>query len=271
MSYINKLWKSYLASPNIKDRKKLVLHYLGLVKYVAARLAAGLPDSVEMDDLVGAGMMGLMKAVEAFDASKDVKFETYALSRIRGAMLDELRSLDWFPRSIRRKARRISQATEELEGSLGRSPTDGEMARHMDLDLHDFYRMAGEVSKSTLLSIEEEIRTRLDGTYTTIQDMLPDMKIPPADDLLETKETKGILRELLVGMPERERLVLTLYYYEELTLAEIGEVLGVTESRVCQIHGKSIQRLKTRLRERVRDPHRVGLNVRRGGQKVLSP
>ena len=271
MSYINKLWKSYLASPNPRDREKLVLHYLGLVKYVASRLASGLPDSVDMDDLVGAGMMGLMKAVEAYDPGKDVKFETYALSRIRGAMLDELRSLDWFPRSLRRKARQINQATEELQGSLGRAPTDGEVARHMDLDLHDFYRMVGEVSKSTLLSIEEEIRTRMDGTYTTVQDMLPDLRVPQADDQLESKETRGILRELLQGMPERERLVLTLYYYEELTLAEIGEVLGVTESRVCQIHGKSIQRLKTRLRERVRDPHRVGFPAKKEGGKVLQP
>ena len=141
----------------------------------------------------------------------------------------------------------------------------------MGLDLHDFYRMVGEVSKSTLLSIEEEIRTRMDGTYTTVQDMLPDLRVPQADDQLESKEIRAILRELLEGMPERERLVLTLYYFEELTLAEIGEVLGVTESRVCQIHGKSIQRLKTRLRERVRDPHRLGLPAKKEAGKVLQP
>jgi len=270
LSYINDLWSSYLRDPNLRDREKLVLNYLGLVKYVAGRLSAGLPDFVEMDDLVGAGMMGLMKAVESYDPEKEVKFETYALPRIRGAMLDELRSLDWFPRSIRRKARQLNVATQELEGSLGRNPTDGELARHLELDLQDFYRLVAEISRSSLLSLEEEVLTRQDGTYTTIREMLPDAKNPRADEALADKEIKTILVETLRNMPERERLVLTLYYFEELTLAEIGESLGVTESRICQIHGKAVQRLRTRVKERTRELTLIP-KKRKEGRQVLSP
>lgn len=269
MSYINDLWSSYLRDPNPVDRERLVLNYLGLVKYVAGRLSAGLPDFVEMDDLVGAGMMGLMKAIESFDPGKEVKFETYSLPRIRGAMLDELRSLDWFPRSVRRKARQLNNATQSLEGDLGRSPTDGELAKHLKLDLPDFYRFVGEISRSSLLSLEEEVRTRQDGTYTTIREMLPDASHPRADDALAEKEIKAILVETLRGMPERERLVITLYYFEEMTLSEIGETLGVTESRICQIHGKAVQRLRTRVRERTREQSQVRVRTR-GGRPVAS-
>ncbi len=269
MTYVNDIWSSYLRDPNPRHREKLVLNYLGLVKYAAGRLAAGLPDFVDMDDLVGAGMMGLMKAIESFDPKKEVKFETYALPRIRGAMLDELRTLDWFPRSIRRKARILNNATEELEGNLGRSPTDGELSRHLDLALPDFYRLVGEISRSNLLSLEEEVRTRNDGTYTTVRDMLPDAKLTKADDALAEKEIKELLLDTLRGMPERERLVLTLYYFEELTLAEIGESLGVTESRICQIHGKAVRRLRTRVRERTRENAQPRL-TRKEGRKALS-
>lgn len=269
MTYVKDLWKSYHRDQNPRDREKLVLNYLGLVKYAASRLAAGLPDFVDMDDLVGAGMMGLMKAIESFDPKKEVKFETYALPRIRGAMLDELRSLDWFPRSVRRKARMVNMATEELEGSLGRSPTDGELARHLDLELKDFYRLVGEVSRSNLISLEEEVRTRQDGTYTTVRDTIPDAKLQRADDMLADKELRIILADTLRGMPERERLVLTLYYFEELTLAEIGESLGVTESRICQIHGKAVRRLRTRVKEITREQSMIR-SKRKEDRQVLS-
>jgi len=270
LSYINDIWRSYLRDQNPRDREKLVLNYLGLVKYVASRLSAGLPDFVDQDDLVGAGMMGLMKAVESFDPAKEVKFETYALPRIRGSMLDELRSLDWFPRSVRRKARQVNNATQELEGSLGRNPTDGELARHLNLDLEDFYRLVGEISRSNLLSLEDEVLTRQDGTYTTIREMLPDSSYQHADDALAEKEIKAILVDTLRGLPERERLVLSLYYFEELTLAEIGEALGVTESRICQIHGKAVQRLRTRVREKTRE-QAGGRVSRKEGRQVLTP
>ncbi|MDP6419296.1 MAG: FliA/WhiG family RNA polymerase sigma factor [Candidatus Krumholzibacteria bacterium] len=253
MEYIKRIWSWYWASPNPGDREKLVLHYLGLVKYVASRLAAGLPESVDRDDLAGAGMVGLMKAIESFDPAKEVKFETYALPRIRGSMLDELRSLDWLPRSMRRKSRALQTATSQLEGRLGRSPSDREVARHMELDLHDFHSMVGTLAQGNLLSLDEEVRTREDGTYTTFRELLADPGSERADHQLEEQEIQTILVETLRGMPERERQILTLYYFEELTLAEIGEVLGVTESRICQIHGKAVQRLRTRVRERTRD------------------
>lgn len=247
------LWDAYHRDRAPQEREKLIIHYLGLVKYVAGRTAAGLPDSVDIDDLVGAGMLGLMKAVEAFDPAKEVKFETYALPRIRGAMLDELRNQDWFPRSVRRKAKRVDTAVKELEASLGRSPRDGELARHLRLDMHDFYRLVGEVSQSSLLSIEEDLRIGKDGTYTSVRDILSDLREPNAHEILADKELRAIVIETLEKLDEKERLVLTLYYFEELTLAEIGEILGVSESRVCQIHGKSIQRLKMRVRTRTRE------------------
>jgi len=247
------LWDAYLRDRMPRDRERLIIHYLGLVKYVAGRLAAGLPESVDIDDLVGAGMLGLMKAVEAFDPGKEVKFETYSMPRIRGAMLDELRNQDWFPRSIRRKARRIDTAVHELEASLGRTPRDAELAKHMRLDLHDFYRLVGEVSHSSLLSIEEDLRVGKDGNYTAVRDILSDLREPDAHERLADKEMRSIVVDTLENLDEKERLVLTLYYFEELTLAEIGEVLGVSESRICQIHGKAIQRLKMRVRSRTRE------------------
>ena len=247
------LWESYHSDRSSRGRERLIIHYLGLVKYVAGRLAAGLPDSVEMDDIVGAGMIGLMKAVEAFDPGKEVKFETYSIPRIRGAMLDELRNQDWFPRSIRRKAKRIDLAIHELERRLGRSPKDVELAKHMRLDLDDFYRLVGEVSHSSLLSIEEELRVGKDGTYASVRDILSDLRMPNAHDNLADKELRHIVVETLERLDEKERLVLTLYYFEELTLAEIGEVLGVSESRVCQIHGKAVNRLRLRVRSRTRE------------------
>ncbi len=247
------LWESFHGARCNRGRERLIVHYLGLVKYVAGRLAAGLPDSVDIDDLVGAGMIGLMKAVEAFDPGKEVKFETYSIPRIRGAMLDELRNQDWFPRSIRRKAKRIDVAVHELEIRLGRRPKDVELARHLRLDLEDFYRLVGEVSHSSLLSIEEDLKVGKDGTYASVRDILSDLRVPSGDDTLADKELRQIVVETLEQLEGKERLVLTLYYFEELTLAEIGEVLGVSESRVCQIHGKAVNRLRLRVRGKIRE------------------
>jgi RNA polymerase sigma factor for flagellar operon FliA len=168
-------------------------------------------------------------------------------------MLDELRNQDWFPRSIRRKARRIDSATQELEARLGRSPRDAELARHMLLDIQDFYRMVGEVSQSSLLSMDEDLRIGNDGTYSSVREMLSDTHAPDAHDHLADKELGAIVAETLGQLDGKERLVLTLYYYEELTLAEIGEVLGVSESRICQIHGKALQRLRMRVRAKTRE------------------
>jgi RNA polymerase sigma factor FliA len=247
------LWESYHSDRTRRGRERLIVHYLGLVKYVAGRLAAGLPESVDIDDLVGAGMLGLMKAVEAYDPEKKVKFETYSLPRIRGAMLDELRSQDWFPRSIRRKAKRIDKAVQQLQSMIGRKPRDVELAKHMRLDMHDFYKLVGDVSHSTLLSIEEDLHVDRDGNYTAMRDILSDLHQPNAHETLVDKELGVIVKDTLGQLAEKERLVLTLYYFEELTLAEIGEVIGVSESRVCQIHGKAIHRLKMRVRSRTRE------------------
>ena len=247
------LWSRYLGERAPRDRERLIVQYLGLVKYVAGRLAAGLPGSVDIDDLIGAGMIGLMKAIEGFDPAKMVKFETYAVPRIRGAMLDELRNQDWFPRSVRRKAKKIETVLRDLERELGRAPHDLELAGRMRMDLQDFYRLVGEVSHASLFSIEEELRLGKDGTYTSVREILSDLKEPNAYDLLAEKELQQIVLETLKMLEEKQRTVLTLYYFEELTLAEIGEALGVSESRVCQIHGKAIQKLKMRVRNLTRE------------------
>jgi RNA polymerase sigma factor for flagellar operon FliA len=262
------LWSRYLAKREPRDREKLIVHYLGLVKYVAGRLAAGLPGSVDIDDLIGAGMIGLMKAIEGFDPAKKVKFETYAVPRIRGAMLDELRNQDWFPRSVRRKAKRIESFLRELEKELGRTPRDEELAGRLRMDLHDFYKLVGEVSHASLFSIEEELRLGSDGTYTSVREILSDLKEPNAYEQLAEKELQGIVMETLKLLEEKQRIVLTLYYFEELTLAEIGEVLEVSESRVCQIHGKAIQKLKLRVRNRTRENPLHLLGKASNGQAV---
>ncbi len=260
MKETKELWDSFFAKRCSRGRERLIVHYLGLVKYVAGRLAAGLPGSVDIDDLIGAGMLGLMKAIEAFDPGKEVKFETYSVPRIRGAMLDELRNQDWFPRSVRRKAKKIETALRGLERELGRAPRDEELAGRLRMDLHDFYKLVGEVSHASLFSIEEELRLGKDGTYTSVREILSDLKEPNAYEMLAEKELQGIVMETLKLLEEKQRLVLTLYYFEELTLAEIGEVLGVSESRVCQIHGKAIQKLKLRVQNRTRERplHQLG-------------
>jgi len=262
----DRLWREYKADPTNQElRNRLVERYLPLVKYNGERIWSRLPEGVELDDLVSAGVFGLMDAIDAFDLSRGVKFETYCVPRIRGAMLDELRNQDWFPRSLRRKARRIETATQELEARLGRSPRDAELARHMLLDIQDFYRLVGEVSQSSLLSMDEDLRIGHDGTYSSVREMLSDLEATDAHDHLADKELGEIVADTLTQLDGKERLVLTLYYYEELTLAEIGEVLGVSESRVCQIHGKALQRLRMRVRAKTREnPLPQPAKLRRG-------
>jgi RNA polymerase sigma factor for flagellar operon FliA len=242
------IWDEYKRThdPHLRDR--LILTYAPLVKYVAGRLGTGLPAHVEEGDLVSYGLLGLMNAIERYDPGRDTKFETYAISRIKGSIIDELRSLDWVPRSVRSRSREIERAIAELEHKLHRAPTDEEIAAQIGISEDEFHDSLAQISRSSVAALDELWTISSSGGDTV--SLIDTLQDPNADDpSMEMSRTE--LRDALAGaigkLPEREKTVITLYYYEELTLREIGEVLGVTESRVSQLHTKAILRLKAKL------------------------
>ena len=246
---VAELWGQYQADPSTDARERLILHYSPLVKFVAGRVAAGLPQSIEQSDLVSYGIFGLIDAIDKFDPERGFKFETYAISRIKGAIIDELRSIDWVPRSIRSKARAIERAYSKLENELKRSPDDAEMAAEMGITESELSHTLSQISFVGVVALDEVVNTGEKGSgTTTVGDTVAD-KVNDPVAAFEVEEMKHLLADAINRMPDRERLVLTLYYYEALTLAEIGTVLGVTESRVCQIHTKAILQLRGRLVE----------------------
>ena len=248
---VSELWDSYRADPTRIARDRLILHYSPLVKYVAGRVAVGLPQNVEQADLVSYGIFGLIDAIEKFDQGRGFKFETYAISRIKGAILDELRSIDWVPRSVRAKGRAVERAFSKLEARLKRSPTEAELAAELDMTDTQLQTVLGQLSLTGVAALDEMLGDR--GDATTLGDTIPDAGDSPGA-LLERSELRGQLAEAIERMPDREKMVLTLYYFENLTLSQIGEVLGVTESRVSQIHTKSVLQLRSRLQAAQREP-----------------
>ncbi len=242
------LWRRYKREPDKELRDRLILTYAPLVKYVAGRLGAGLPAHVDESDLVSYGLLGLIDAIERYDTDRDVKFETYAISRIRGAIIDELRSMDWVPRSIRSRARDIEKAITQLEAQLLRAPTDEEIAAKLGVSEDELDEALLEISRSSIAALDE-LWSNPTGSGDTVAlvDTLEDPHAVRPGGELEATEVRELIGEAIAALPEREKLVITLYYYEELTLREIGEVLGVTESRVSQLHTKAILRLKARL------------------------
>ena len=248
---VDQLWTEYKAQGTSTARERLILHYSPLVKFVAGRVAAGLPQNIEQSDLVSYGIFGLIDAIEKFDPARGFKFETYAISRIKGAILDELRSIDWVPRSVRAKGRAVERAFSKLEAQLKRSPTEAELAAELDMSDTQLQTVLGQLSLTGVAALDEMLGDR--GDSTTLGDTIPDRGDGPGA-LLERSELRGQLAEAIERMPEREKVVLTLYYFENLTLAQIGEVLGVTESRVSQIHTKSVLQLRSRLQAAQREP-----------------
>ena len=249
------LWREYRRTNDAKIRDRLILTYAPLVKYVAGRLGSGLPAHVDENDLVSYGLLGLIGAIERFDPQREIKFETFAVSRIKGSIIDELRSLDWVPRSVRAKAREIEGAQTKLEHELGRVPTDREVADKLEMTLDDFQESLLQISNSTVVALDE-LWTVSDSSGDQVS-LLDTMKDPNAVDPareLGVSELKDRLANAISRLPEREKLVIALYYYENLTLREIGEVLGVTESRVSQLHTKAVLRLKSRLQTEVEVP-----------------
>ena len=247
------LWEEYKGASRqrrrAEARERLILHYAPLVKYVASRVATGLPPRVELSDLMSYGMFGLMDALEKFDPARHTRFETYAMARIRGAIIDELRSLDWVPRSVRSKGRQIDNAYEEVEGRLKRAPTDAEVAQHLGIGLGDLRDALMQISFASVVALDELV-SGPGGEGASLLDGLSDLAAGDAAAGLESRESRQMLAEGIRSLPERERVVIALYYFEGLTLAEIGEVLQVTESRVCQIHTKAVRKLRDQLTDR---------------------
>ena len=248
ITVVDELWGEYKGSGSRDARDRLIVHYSPLVKYVAGRVAVGLPQSIEQADLVSYGIFGLIDAIDKFDPERAIKFETYAISRIKGAMIDELRAIDWVPRSVRTKARSVERAYAKLEAKLLRTPTDAEVAAELEMSEDDLQSVFSQISFVGVVALDEMLSGGERGESTTLGETIPDKAEGPAG-LFEGEETKQILAGAINRLAEREKLVLSLYYYEGLTLAEIGQVLGVTESRVCQIHTKAVFQLRSRMVE----------------------
>ena len=238
------LWARYVTDHEPELRDRLILHYAPLVKYVAGRVGSGLPAHVEQADLVSYGTFGLIDAITRFEPEREVKFESYAMARIRGAIIDELRNTDWIPRSVRMKARAYERTVAELEAQLQRSPTDEEVAEALDMDVEDVRKFLGQLSLVNVVALDELMSHEEGGSAPRLIDKLLEANALDPQDMSEHRELLGRAVEQL---PEREKVVVSLYYFEGLTLADIGRVLGVTESRICQLHTKAVLHLRSKL------------------------
>ena len=253
LNELARLWEEFkqneVSGAREGARERLILHYAPLVKYVASRVATGLPASVDQADLVSYGMFGLIDALEKFDPGRGNKFETYAIPRIKGAIIDELRAMDWVPRSVRFKAREIEKAYSDLESIHKRGPTEKEVAARLGVTLRELHDVINQISFVQVLQLDEILSVGSDrGEQVSLLDTLADRGTDPTT-ALEGEETRGLLAAAINSLSEREKIVVTLYYFEGLTLAEIGDILGVTESRVCQIHTKAVGQLRLQLVE----------------------
>jgi RNA polymerase sigma factor FliA len=246
---IRRLWERYRDDPTPEIREQLILHYAPIVKYVAGRVGVGLPNTIEHGDLVSYGMFGLMDALERFDLDKGVKFETYAITRIRGAIIDELRAVDWVPRSVRTKSRNLAKAIQHLQGSLKRTPTDEELAEHMGITVEELQEMLEQVQLTSMAALDEVLTA--DGEGLALVDTIEDTSEVRPEENVDEIATRAVLAEAIKQLSDRERKVIALYYFEGLTLAQIGDILGVTESRICQIHTKAVLSLRSEMVERI--------------------
>lgn len=245
--HIRRLWHAHKHAHQQSARDELIIHYAPLVQFVAGRMAATAPGHVDRADLVSYGVFGLIDAVERFDPERGYRFETYAIARIKGNILDELRSYDWVPRSVRAKARAIDTALRDLQAELHRTPTECELAAALGMTDDELHRALSQVAIVNLVNFDATLSAAVDGEPTvTVGDVLVDGSEAPGHHV-ELEETRRALAEAIVELGDREREVVGLYYHDGLTLAEIGAVLGVTESRACQIHGKAVAHLRRRL------------------------
>jgi len=243
------LWIIYKKTKDPKIREHLIKQYAPLVKYVAGKVAMGKPGNIEYDDLVGFGVFGLIDAIEKFDPDKNVKFKTYAVTRIRGSIYDELRAIDWIPRSIRKTMKEVETAINKIEGQTGKVATDQEIANELGVDIREFYSLLTKISGTSLISLSDTWYSGDDNDKIAIIDTIESPSNMNPDVSVERDAVRDIIAKAIEELPDKEKKVLVLYYYEELTLKEIGEVLDVTESRVSQLHTKAIIRMKAKVAE----------------------
>ena len=243
-------WRRYQKSPTPEFRQRLLAKYVPLVRNVATRMAMGFPRSVELTDLINTGVIGLIEAFGNFEPTRGVKFETYAVPRIRGAILDELRALDWVPRSTRAKSREIERAQTALENELGRSPEKAEIARHLEISEQELYHALDDVSSTCILSLDEVVYPDDDNRQVPRIETVCDRNSLSVLGIIEKGELHSFLVHAIDHLTPQEKLVISLYYFEELTLKEIGEVMVISESRVSQIHTRAVKKLRTMVRER---------------------
>lgn len=245
------VWLQYKEGHELEARDELIVHYAHLVKYVANRLAINLSSVVEVDELISYGIEGLIDAIEKFDHKRNIKFETYAITRIRGSIIDGLRAMDWVPVSVRQKSKELERTYNSLESRLGRSATDAEVAKELNISLDEFANLLREVAGSTIISLDDFIPGEEgDNRKKRIVDMLEDENAGDALELLQLGEVKDLLAQTIARLPEKEKTVVGLYYYEGLTLKEIGAVLSLSESRISQLHTKAIMRMRGSLSKR---------------------
>lgn len=244
------IWEAYNQTGSPEARDQLISQYLPLVRNVASRMAVGFPKSVEIGDLINTGVIGLIEAFSNYDPSRGVKFETYAVPRIRGAILDELRSLDWVPRSTRARTRVIERAMVKLEAELGRSPNDTELATELKISLADLHKAMDDSNSTVLLSLDEMIFREEDNRQIPRVETIHAESKDSILNAIEKDELRAYLTIAISNLTEQEKLVIALYYYEELTLKEIGEVMTISESRVSQIHTKAVMKLRGMVREK---------------------
>lgn len=245
----SRLWEEYTKTGNLDAREKLAEKYIHLVKYVINRMLAVShieSEVLDYDDLYSCGVMGLLTAIDGFDPKREVKFVTYAIPRIKGSIIDELRSVDWIPRSLRQQVNKLQSAFAELESKLMRPANEVELAEKLEVNVDELHSLINHASRAALLSLDEVLRISDDGT-TTRADMTPAKRTDDPRDQIQQEEIVELLTQAIENLPSKERLVVVMYYNDELTLREIGEVLGVTESRVCQLHTKAMLRLRGKL------------------------
>lgn len=242
---LRETWKEYKLSASTELRDQLIHNYLHLVKYVVGRIAVGLPAHVKAEDMYSTGVLGLMKAIQKYDPTKKNKFETYAILLIKGAIIDEMRSLDWVPRSVHQKASKFAKAQLELEQELGREATDAEVATHLGISIAEYDKTLEKIRPAILLSLNTEAND--DAENVSLAERIPDHRVKTSFENVEKSEFRKLLEKAVLDLPEQERMVLVLYYYENLMLKEIGKIIGVSESRVSQIHTKALMRLRGRL------------------------
>jgi RNA polymerase sigma factor for flagellar operon FliA len=243
----DELWVEYRKKRDPKIREEFIKQYAPLVKYVAGKVAVGMPHNVEFDDLVGYGVFGLLDAIDKFDPGKNVKFKTYAVTRIRGAIFDELRSIDWVPRSVRQKTREVEDAIGHLEAQLGRTATDQEIAKSLNMNEDEFLKTMMKISGTSILSLNDVWFSSDENDKVSIGDSIESPSSLNPDVIVEKDEIRRVIVDSISELPDKEKKILVLYYYEDLTLKEIGQILQVTESRVSQLHTKAILRLRAKL------------------------